>query len=237
MDEQMQQQIIQLVQAAMQGNQEAKQQIEQIMQAAQQGDPQAQQIAQAIQGIVQQMQGVQSARRGAKLAYVRQLRGICPEGTEMRYYKVGGTICKKCVQKARAGKKVSKPKNAVEEFKCGRKVNKFDGGGKNKKVVGNGDTPARDIYRGGRYYTISDKNLNARDEVIEGTGGDLLIWPNTITIGTVGRDSVASEIPAHFRSGLFDSHAESYSKKENPVGFNRIRNRFRQAQSVVKKKK
>lgn len=122
MDEQMQQQIIQLVQAAMQGNQEAKQQIEQIMQAAQQGDPQAQQIAQAIQGIVQQMQGVQSARRGAKLAYVRQLRGICPEGTEMRYYKVGGTICKKCVQKARAGKKVSKPKNAVEEFKCGGKL-------------------------------------------------------------------------------------------------------------------
>lgn len=236
MDEQMQQQIIQLVQAAMQGNQEAKQQIEQIMQAAQQGDPQAQQIAQAIQGVVQQMQGVQSARRGAKLDYVRRLRGICPEGTEMRYYKVGGTICKKCVQKARAGKKVSKPKNAVEEFKCGKRVGKFEDGGK-KRVVGNRDVPARDLYRGGSYYTRENKKLNARDEVIEDTNGNLLLWPSTITIGTVNGDSVASEIPAHFRSGLFDNHAESYSKKENPKGFEAIRNRFRQAQSVVKKKK
>ena len=66
----------------MQGDQQANQQIQQIMQAAQQGDQQAVQIAQMIQAVVQQMQQqqVQAAKFGAKLNYIRQLRGLCPEG-------------------------------------------------------------------------------------------------------------------------------------------------------------
>lgn len=131
MDEQMQQQIVQLVQAAMQGDQQAQQQLQQIMEAAQQGDPQAQQIAQLIQQIVQQMQGQQAqmAKFGAKLNYIKYLRGQCPEGYEMQYFKNGGKAgCRKC-KKAEEGMKGPKPKNAVEEFKCGRKMKKKACGG------------------------------------------------------------------------------------------------------------
>lgn len=63
----MQQQVIQLVQAAMQGDQQANQSIKQIMDAAQKGDQQAAQIAQLIQQVVQQMQSSRKARLGAKL--------------------------------------------------------------------------------------------------------------------------------------------------------------------------
>lgn len=99
-----QQQIVALVQAAAQGDQQAQQTIQQIQQAAQQGDQQAQQLLQLIQQIMEQMQGqAQSARMGAKLQYLRSLRGECPEGYQMGYFKKGGTICKKCVKKDCSG--------------------------------------------------------------------------------------------------------------------------------------
>ena len=108
-----QQQIIALVQAAMQGDQKATQQIKQIQVAAEQGDKSAIQIMQYIKQIMQQMQQqTQSAKRGAKLQYLAQLRGECPEGTHMEYFKAGGQICKKCMQ------------NKVQEDKCGGKAKK-----------------------------------------------------------------------------------------------------------------
>lgn len=120
MDEQMQQQIVQLVQAAMQGDQQAQQQVQQIMQAAQQGDPQAQQIAQLIQQVAEQLQGQQTQmmRFGAKLNYIKYLRGKCPEGYEMQYFKNGGKAgCKKCQKKEEGG-------DVIANFKCGRKMKK-----------------------------------------------------------------------------------------------------------------
>jgi hypothetical protein len=79
------------------------------MQAAQQGDQQAAQLAEMIMQIANQMQGgaPQSARNGAKLNYIRRLKGECPEGYEMAYFKAGGKVCKKCqkkVEKACGGK-------------------------------------------------------------------------------------------------------------------------------------
>lgn len=50
----------------------------------------------------------QMAKDGAKLNYLKQLRGQCPEGTELKYFKEGGTICSKCV-KAQNGIKTKKP--------------------------------------------------------------------------------------------------------------------------------
>lgn len=41
----------------------------------------------------------QIARKGAKLEYIKRLRGVCKEDEEPMYYKVGGTICKKCQKK------------------------------------------------------------------------------------------------------------------------------------------
>ena len=127
MNEQLQQQVIQLVQAAMQGDQKAQQTIEQIMGAAQQGDEQATQIAQMIQAVAQQMQQgqVQAAKFGAKLDYTRQLRGICPEGYEMQYFKSGGRLCKKCIAKQKKMEEGGEvPSNPVDSFKCGRKMKK-----------------------------------------------------------------------------------------------------------------
>ena len=95
------QQAVALVQAAMQGDTQANQTIQKIMQAAQQGDQQAAQVAKLLQAIVQQMKGSRKARLGAKLDYIKQSIGECPEGQEVVYFKKGGEICKIC-----AGKKM-----------------------------------------------------------------------------------------------------------------------------------
>lgn len=95
------QQAMTLVQAAMQGDQQANQTIQKIMQAAQQGDQQAAQVVKLLQAIVQQMKGSRKARLGAKLDYIKQSIGECPEGQEVVYFKKGGEICKIC-----AGKKM-----------------------------------------------------------------------------------------------------------------------------------
>lgn len=95
------QQAMSLVQAAMQGDQQANQTIQKIMQAAQQGDQQAAQVAQLLKAIVQKMKGSRKARLGAKLDYIKQSIGECPEGQEVVYFKKGGEICKVC-----AGKKM-----------------------------------------------------------------------------------------------------------------------------------
>ena len=95
------QQAMALVQLAMQGDQQANQTIQKIMQAAQQGDQQAAQVAQLLKAIVQQMKGSRKARLGAKLDYIKQSIGECPEGQEVVYFKKGGEICKVC-----AGKKM-----------------------------------------------------------------------------------------------------------------------------------
>ena len=110
MDEQLQQEIIKLVQAAMNNDEQAIQQIQQIMQAAEQGDPQAAQIAQLIQQIIQEQQGgVPKDKFGAKIEYIKRLKDICPEGQEMQFFKKGGKVCKKCMPKeAKKGCKVKK---------------------------------------------------------------------------------------------------------------------------------
>ena len=115
------QQVAQLVQAAVAGDQQATQQIEKIMQAAQQGDQQAIQIAQVIQKVIQSMKAKQGvkAQLGAKLDYLNKLKGVCPEGTEKVYLKNGGCMCK---QKAEKGAELKKeqPKNEIQKFKAAK---------------------------------------------------------------------------------------------------------------------
>ena len=99
---QLQQQIVQLVQAAMSGNKQATDQINKIMQAAKNGDKQATQLAQYIQQIVQQMQ-TPKAKSGMKL----NNSVVCKEGEIPIFLKRGGTICKVC-QKLQQGKSFKK---------------------------------------------------------------------------------------------------------------------------------
>ena len=117
----------------MSGDQQATAQVQQIMQAAEQGDPQAAQIAQVIMQVMEEMQGGapeggqagQIARNGAKLNYIKKLKGECPEGYEMTYFKLGGKVCKKCqkIEEACKGKKMKcgGESPVVSEFKKKKK--------------------------------------------------------------------------------------------------------------------
>lgn len=66
-----------------------------------------------------QQQQVSYAKWGAKLNYINYLRGNCPQGYEMRYFKKGGKLCKKCIAKQKAEqKKAEKVKgNTIDDFK------------------------------------------------------------------------------------------------------------------------
>lgn len=72
------------------------------------------------QEFMQKMQGGAMARLGAKLEYYRKLKGVCPEGQELVFFKQGGRICKACQKKADMVEK-GKKMNPVEEFKSKRK--------------------------------------------------------------------------------------------------------------------
>ena len=101
----LQQQVVALVQAAMQGDKKANQTVNQIMEAAKAGDKQATQLAQMIQTVVQQMKGqATSAKWGSKLSYIRSLK-----------YAKGGKTCQACEKGALI---------KVEEKACGGKAKK-----------------------------------------------------------------------------------------------------------------
>lgn len=62
-----------------------------------------------------------SAKTGAKLNHIAYLNGHCPEGYEMQYYRVGGTVCKKCAKKKEA---------LLQSMACGgkKRIKKGQGG-------------------------------------------------------------------------------------------------------------
>lgn len=96
------QQVIALVQAAMQGDQKATEAVNNIMEAAKAGDPKATQLAQMITEVAKQMQKqAVTAKWGSKLDYIRELKNPKKEKT-----------CKDCDKKvemkACGGKKAKK---------------------------------------------------------------------------------------------------------------------------------
>ena len=102
----MEQQIVNLVYAAMSGDQQATQQINQIMQAAKSGDKRAVQLASYIQQVAQKLQGSRKARLGAKLNYNQEV--ICAEDEIPVFMKRGGQICKTCQKLKQGAKKLQK---------------------------------------------------------------------------------------------------------------------------------
>lgn len=104
--------------------QQQQQVLQVISQLAQQGDASAQQA-------ITKLQGGKKAKLGAKLNYVRKIKGLCPEDEELVYMKKGGRMCPVCqkkAQKAEEGDKLEKETDPVKKFKCGRKVKKAEGG-------------------------------------------------------------------------------------------------------------
>ena len=96
-----------------------------------------QKLAQLYQTFKKEQQGVQTAMNGAKLNYINKLNGKCPQGTHLSYYRIGGTLCKKC--EADAYNESSDPIKAFKQ-KCGGKVKKTSkqkcGGKVKKKELG-----------------------------------------------------------------------------------------------------
>lgn len=98
-----------------------------------QGNEQA--LEQAMGQFLQEMQGTQKARLGAKLNYIRLLKGNAPEGMKVVYHKEGGQIRKQFVSAA-GGERVS-GREEIAAFKCGAKMKKKACGGmKTKKQKG-----------------------------------------------------------------------------------------------------
>lgn len=71
-----------------------------------------------------QQQQVQAAKFGAKINYIKKLRGQCPDGYELQYYKSGGQLCKKCMKKQVIQDGGDLPQDPIDQFKCGRKMKK-----------------------------------------------------------------------------------------------------------------
>ena len=74
-----------------------------------------------------QQQQVQAAKFGAKINYIKKLRGQCPDGYELQYYKSGGLLrkeCKKCMKKQVMQDGGDLPQDPIDQFKCGRKMKK-----------------------------------------------------------------------------------------------------------------
>lgn len=124
----MNEQLIQKVQALVQGikakDEKSMQMAAQIKQAADQGDQQAKQIWTVIQQMM-----TQKAEKGAKLDYLKELNGICPEGYEMKKYAVGGKVVSKCMKCG--GKPMKEKGGPVEQYKEARAKAKREG----KKVM------------------------------------------------------------------------------------------------------
>lgn len=169
------QQAMALVQAAMQGDTKANQTIQNIMQAAEKGDQQAAQVAQLLKNIIQQMRGSRKARLGAKLDYIKQSIGECPEGQEVVYFKKGGEICKMC-----AGKKMQDggKSDPIKNFKK-KKVNKHQQGSSFKQAFDNAYGKQRYFTWNGKVYAAY-KGDKATDQGFQGAVDNLQEQANAL---------------------------------------------------------
>lgn len=126
-------QIAQIAAGSLQGDENSKQQLIQVLSnkeiapkllqivdaGVKNQDKRAMIIAQAIKSL--QQGSTRKARLGAKLDYIKQSIGECPEGQEVVYFKKGGEICKVC-----AGKKMQNggKSDPIKDFKKKKDVTK-----------------------------------------------------------------------------------------------------------------
>lgn len=126
-------QIAQIAAGSLQGDKNSKQQLIQVLSnkeiapkllqivdaGVKNQDKRAMIIAQAIKAL--QQGSTRKARLGAKLNYIKQSIGECPEGQEVVYFKKGGEICKVC-----AGKKMQNggKSDPIKDFKKKKDITK-----------------------------------------------------------------------------------------------------------------
>ena len=220
MDEKVKKQLIALIQAAQQGNEKAIAAIQQIKQQADQGDQQAVALMQAMNAIAQEMQNQPTqkvtAKLGAKLNYIRTIRGGCPEGQQLVYFKQGGRVCKKCVEAA-GGAKVKDGKKEISDFKkkkaCGGSKMKFELGGetpkkpvkKEEKKVEKKEAPKRLDPRttktlpGGKYPTYWTSQQRQLWERLHGDNDE---GAGVVENKGVGKNKCGGKAKKHFFGGV-----------------------------------
>lgn len=159
-------QIAQIAVESLQGDENSKQQLIQVLSnkeiapkllqivdaGVKNQDKRAVIIAQAIKAL--QQGSTRKARLGAKLDYIKQSIGECPEGQEVVYFKKGGEICKIC-----AGKKMQDggKSDPIKNFKKKKDVAK--------------QTYQRNPYtRGKSAKEIAEMQRRNRQEASEGKG-------------------------------------------------------------------
>lgn len=186
-EQDIQAQVVQLVQAAMQGDQKATEAINQIMSAAKQGDQQALQIAQLIQEVAKQMQGsATSAKYGAKLAYIHSLKTGCPTGYEVSYNKKGGRLCKECVKKMDTGGK-SSIDEVIEKLRA--KYPQYD----DDQLAGRKAI----IIKNKKYYMNGDGDLVEEEKVTKAQLGTILYGQNKSILSPELDSTPEAVYPAH----------------------------------------
>ena len=57
---------------------------------------------------------VPAAAKGAKLNYIKSLRGQCPDGFEMQYFKKGGVMCSQCIKEKHKHRKLLRQKKGTK---------------------------------------------------------------------------------------------------------------------------
>lgn len=90
------------------------------------GQETVQQLSQpgVMKQLLSQVNKTPKAMNGTKLNYIKELKGICPEGYELQYFAKGGHLCSVC-----------KPGKKIEEAKCGKKMKKkHESGGVSKMM-------------------------------------------------------------------------------------------------------
>lgn len=121
-----------------------------------QGETKLQDEVMEFQKLMQSQQ-TQAMKNGAQINYLKKLKGGCPEGYEVSYYKSGGHICSKCVAKAQAGAETPSENkqfftaDQVPAAKCGGKTKKKENGGKTEKDC-NGKKLSKRCKFGGVLY-------------------------------------------------------------------------------------
>lgn len=106
-------------------------------------------VSQLFQKAPVKQQKTKKAMKGTKLDYIKELKGICPEGFEITYQAMGGHICPVCKQKK------------IDEAKCGKKMKKHEGGGQTNGVSNTVKAITQDIQNSKRMtqYKAPDGTL------------------------------------------------------------------------------
>ena len=187
-----------------------------------------------------QQQQVRAAKFGAKLNYIKQLRGQCPDGYEVKYFRNGGGITeKKCVACEQAVQEVI-PSDSIEAFKCGRKMKKKESGGIVKDKEPAGPLQPKTI--------VSWPATKGRDfEYQEGsssyaTGGDFyhegVYGPNGAYIYRNIHTNPGGIMPNDTIIGIRDNSGREQFYKDGEPGFRIANDRaFKNAVTNTKKKK